>query len=323
MMPPISSMETPAAAARFAVLVRTRVMSSPAPIPAAANDAAAVAASPRPNAVPFTDCVAESMRELTDWTSCPKPRIFAWAWSIALRRPRPLVIAVAASAPTPAIAAPAAEVRAEPIALPAEPAADTILEKALEAVEEIPEKARPAALDAVDHAEETALPAREARPPIPENAVDAPEEIPDHTRPIVELIEEATGVKTVPRPEMVPLIVPTAEAKGAAIRPATPAADAPSSVNRPFHVSTEWRTTSWTRSKALLKGAAIRDAVELIPATAESNPDRIRSAIEVVIFETVSRTLANVEETPDATFAHTFAVACCIRAAMDWTVADA
>src|SRR5690606_37400332 len=70
------------------------------------REAATVAASPMPNAVPFTAPRAFSMILATPLPECPRPESFASAsWSCNARL-KPLVIAVPARSPAPATAAP-------------------------------------------------------------------------------------------------------------------------------------------------------------------------------------------------------------------------
>lgn len=71
-------------------------------MPAAMADAAIVAESPRPNAVPLTEASAESMTRAVSCVELPSPASFPLAWSIALSRSKPLVKAVdTACIPTP------------------------------------------------------------------------------------------------------------------------------------------------------------------------------------------------------------------------------
>ena len=90
-MAPISPIEVPPMTAASATSFRVRVRSSPGLMPAATADAATPAASPKPNAVPFTDASAESMMAVTPSAECPSPVSFASACSMDWRRPKPRV----------------------------------------------------------------------------------------------------------------------------------------------------------------------------------------------------------------------------------------
>ena len=122
---PIVDMSVPAIVAASAVSFRVRSRSLPGFTPAAVAPAAVVAASPIPNAVPFTDAIAFFMIASTLDAELPRPVSFALASSIAVRRWKPFVRAVptrpapaAPAAPMPILnAPPTCEAIAEPIAL--------------------------------------------------------------------------------------------------------------------------------------------------------------------------------------------------------------
>ena len=102
---PISDMLVPAIVAVSPTVFRTCSSSLPGLMPAATTPAAVVAASSRPNAVPFTAAREFSMIPPTDCAECPRPFSFASACSIEFRRPMPFVSpapsAAPAAAPTP------------------------------------------------------------------------------------------------------------------------------------------------------------------------------------------------------------------------------
>ena len=97
-MLPISAMDAPDAAAASAVKLRYRVNSLPGLTPAATAEAAVVAASSRPYAVPLTEALAFFIISFTCSALLPRPVSFAFASSIAFRRVNPLDSAIPASA---------------------------------------------------------------------------------------------------------------------------------------------------------------------------------------------------------------------------------
>ena len=99
---PISDISVPATDAASATRLRYLVSSCPGFIPAATADADVVAASPSPNAVPFTDSSAESITFCISGPSIFRPSSFAFAWSIAFNLSKPFLSEI------PAKAAPAA-----------------------------------------------------------------------------------------------------------------------------------------------------------------------------------------------------------------------
>ena len=133
---PISCMVVPEAAAELATFLSMSSSSWPGWMPAATAEAATVAASPRPNAVPFTEADALSMIAATVSASLPRPRSLAWAVSIAFSRLNPEVSAVARTAPPAATAAVAAVWMPVPIACPTEDAAEPT-EDAIEAMPDV------------------------------------------------------------------------------------------------------------------------------------------------------------------------------------------
>ena len=157
----------------LAMVFRTPSSLSPGSMPAATAEAATVAASPRPKAVPFTEAVAFFMIDSTEAASLPRPRSFALAVSIAVRREKPPVRAVpmpAAAAPTATVAGPeSVDAMVEPIREAPEAAAETIddspedsaedIERTPEAIEEpieaIPGPRAPTSLDPTVPAAET------------------------------------------------------------------------------------------------------------------------------------------------------------------------
>ena len=122
---PTSCMLRPAIAAVSPTVFRVVSSCWPGLMPAATRPAATDAASPRPNAVPFTEDKASFMTPATVLVSLPRPRSFCWAFSIAVRRPMPLAMAVPIRPPaaTPVASAPAFSVLPTPAAslLPHEP----------------------------------------------------------------------------------------------------------------------------------------------------------------------------------------------------------
>ena len=108
-MTPTSLNARPDAAATFATDFSVLVISSPDLMPAAESVAAAVAASPRPNAVPRTDCVAESIMDSMSWASWPKPASFFRALSMFSARSMPPWMAIPATAAIPAWPTPISE----------------------------------------------------------------------------------------------------------------------------------------------------------------------------------------------------------------------
>lgn len=95
---PMSVIDVPAIVEASATSLRVRVRSSPGFTPAATVEAATVAASPRPNAVPFTDARAESMIFWTLLVECPSPVSFACASSMFSAREMPPLSARPATA---------------------------------------------------------------------------------------------------------------------------------------------------------------------------------------------------------------------------------
>ena len=102
---PMSCRLVPAMVAVSPMIFSVRSRSWPGLIPAATAPAAAVPASSRPKAVPFTLARALSMMLPTPVAECPRPRSFASACSMPLSRPKPFVrptpSAAPADAPTP------------------------------------------------------------------------------------------------------------------------------------------------------------------------------------------------------------------------------
>ena len=188
---PMSAMETPAAAAVLATVLRTPSSWSPGWMPAATAEAATVAASPRPNAVPLTDAEAFFMIESTAPASLPRPRSLARAVSMACRRENPPVRAVprpAAAAPTAAVAGPdRAEASAEAALDAPEATAPT--------TEDMPDAIADAILAAPDAAPCAILAVPEARVPtiraVPEARAPTIREAPEATAPTMEGTPEA------------------------------------------------------------------------------------------------------------------------------------
>ena len=118
MIDPIDCRSVPAIAAASPVSFRVRSRSWPGLIPAATADAAIVAASSNPYAVPRTELRALSMIEPTSDALLPSPDSFASACLIELSRPMPLVSPAANAAP-PATPTPTA-VRLSAVPIPDE-----------------------------------------------------------------------------------------------------------------------------------------------------------------------------------------------------------
>lgn len=109
-------MDVPATEAVSATPLRTVSSSWPGLMPDATIVAAVPAASPIPNAVPFTDARALSMMPATSVAELPNASSFFSAFEVAFRRLKPLAIDPERDAPaaTPTDAAPT--LRALPIA---------------------------------------------------------------------------------------------------------------------------------------------------------------------------------------------------------------
>ena len=115
-MRPMSFRSAPAMVAVSPTNPRTRSNSRPGLIPAATMTAASDAASPIPNAVPFTDLRAEFMICSTVPASCPRPDSLARALSMAVSRSKPFHRAVPKAAVTARPVACAPLTRTPPIA---------------------------------------------------------------------------------------------------------------------------------------------------------------------------------------------------------------
>ena len=99
---PMEAMSVPAIVAASPTSPRYFSSSWPGATPAATADAAVVAASSMPNAVPFTATRALSMIFAVSEAEFPRPVSLASAFSIAERRPKPFTSAVPSTAPMPA-----------------------------------------------------------------------------------------------------------------------------------------------------------------------------------------------------------------------------
>ena len=86
---PMSVRLLPLICAVSATVLSTSVSWVPSATPDALNDAATVAASPRPNAVPFTEASASFMISATLLLSWPRPLSFACAFSMLRARSKP------------------------------------------------------------------------------------------------------------------------------------------------------------------------------------------------------------------------------------------
>ncbi|QAU05014.1 hypothetical protein Henu3_gp82 [Mycobacterium phage Henu3] len=115
---PMSARFVPAIAAVSPANFRYSVSSTPGLMPAATADAAEVAASSRPNAVPSTASFAFDRIASTFCVSLPRPISFERASSIAVNRRIPDASAPPTTAVSPAPATVAAVLRPRPIAEP-------------------------------------------------------------------------------------------------------------------------------------------------------------------------------------------------------------
>ena len=117
---PMSPNSRPAIVAESAVSFRVFSSSLPGLMPDATSVPASPAASPSPNAVPFTDARALSITPSTVFAEWPRPLSFASASSISRRRLKPLPIDPASTPPIATPAPPAATFK-PPNSLPPRP----------------------------------------------------------------------------------------------------------------------------------------------------------------------------------------------------------
>ena len=118
---PISVRERPEICAVSATVFSTLVNWSPEATPAAESEAATVAASPNPNAVPFTDASALFMISVTLPASWPRPLSLACAFSMFRARVKPPFAASAVTPPVMVPMAPSPSLPILPNALPRVP----------------------------------------------------------------------------------------------------------------------------------------------------------------------------------------------------------
>ena len=120
-MVPMSVSDRPEICAVSATVLRTLVICSPDAMPAADRLAATVAASPNPNAVPFTLASALFMISLTLLASWPRPLSLACAFSMFRARVKPPFAASAVTPPVMVPMAPSPSLPILPNALPRVP----------------------------------------------------------------------------------------------------------------------------------------------------------------------------------------------------------